>query len=263
MQRMHERMGKGEIKAQDIVDLQNHADWKEAIFSRNLIDAGRFNAGYLFESVSGGKADGWTFDRAIQVGKSVRLSKVEGQDRWKMHYDNQDGTVSQEQAYLCKIYYDRALFLGVTEAALKPQNHPSGLHASLEDIVKSQRPADNSLDFGLGRLTQKKYPLVVRDIQTHEKNHPMYAVYTLLQDSINKKVKAGMSEKDAVASLGGERFMRVASSAMRAGTLPHKSKWTGEDSYGLDSRRKHDMSVILSQLQANRQIDIGSTLDVG
>lgn len=240
---------KNGITKNDIDDLMNDPDWNEAIFSRNLVDAGRFNATHLFEKCSNGDASDWTFDRAMEIGHQVVWQRDTKTDKMVLQYKG-DENVSQEQLYLSKVYYERTMFLAMTEAALTPKGEGVSLEDSVEDILKSVRPADNSLEFGLGERTKEKWPSVESEtLRDHRKNAPAYALYYMVENDIQSKIEAGVAKDEIMAGYGdgdpqaADARFRQYGAALRAGTLPHKAKWTGKETYGMENRTDPDLDM--------------------
>lgn len=254
MKRVHEALSNDQITMGDVDDLMHNADWDEAIFSRNLIDAGRFNATHLFDKVS--NSDDWTFDRAMEVGNEVIWRRDRETGKNMLHYAG-DEDVSQEELYLAKIYYDRAVFLATTEAALTPGGAGVTMKDSLDDIIASVRPDNNSLEFGLGARTQNAWPSVVESLADGQKNAPAVALYQLVNDDIQSRLDAGEPKDDVLADYGDgdpanfDARARRYGSAVRSGTMPHKAKWTGQDTYGIDKRNDFDAAEVSAYIAAN------------
>jgi len=256
MQRIHSALKDEKIKGADVDDLMHNADWNEAIFSRNLIDAGRFNALHLFQKISNDEKE-WGFDRAVSIGRETVWQKdLESGKNILRYYGDDD--VTQEEMYLSKIYYDRALFLAMTEAALTPKGRGATMESDVSDILKQIRPKDNSLDFGMGARTQEKWPSVSAEtLADHQKNAPAYALYNMVNDDISEQLNKGVPHDDIMAPYGDgdpkkahTRF-RAYGSALRAGTMPHKGKWMGTDTYGIENRASIDMRHVLEQMAPN------------
>lgn len=221
------------IKDDYLPKLMDHPEWDYAVFSKNLTDAARFNATRNFEKIS--KPGNWNFDRALKIGQSARLVKVEGKEETRLLFDNQGGAVSEEEAYLAKIWYDRLQFLAITEASLKR----GGLKRDIKDILNDMRPADGGLEVALGPKTLKKWPVVSEIMEEHKKNEQGYALLYMYEDYIQQERDKGRSKEEIVEELGGEEHLRQVASAFRSGTLPHKPYWSGEYNYGVKNRRAH------------------------
>ncbi len=258
MERFYDALHDGKIGQDDIDDLMHNEDWDEAIFSRNLIDAGRFNATHLFEKLSDGDASAWKFDRVMQIGEEVVWQRDPETEKITLRYEG-DEDVTQEQLYLSKIYYDRAVFLAMTEAALTPKGQGVTMNDSMDDIIKSIRPENNSLEFGLGERTNAHWPAVEETLTDHRKNAPAYAVVNMVEEDIQGKLDAGIAKDDVMAEYGegdpanADPRFRQYGSALRAGTLPHKGKWTGRDTYGIKNRTDPDidMPAIMAYAQSH------------
>ncbi len=262
------------ISLRDISELMNQPDWDEAVFSRNLVDAGRFNASHLFRRVSDKE---WTFDRAVEVGRSVQIineGKAKGgDDMWVIKAANYEDYYSHEELYLAKIYYDRVAFLAMTEAALTPQGQGITMQSDQETIIRSFRPKDNGLDFGLGERTKAFQPDVVETIKNHEMNASAYSFMYMINDDIEYKIQNGMTKKEAIATYGGfdvdadygddrskvideafkhgESYLRVVCASFCAGTMPHKHKWMSKNTYGVENRSRYSMEEFLDILPFN------------
>jgi len=250
-----------QIKLSDMQDLMESDDWDEGIFSRNLVDAGRFNATHLYDGLSGGKSDEWNFDRAVTIGRQVAWKKDADTKKLTLQYGG-DEDVSQEELYLSKIYYDRAVFIAMTEAALTPKGEGITMEDSFDDILKSVRPADNSLEFGLGERTKEKWPTVQAEtLRDHAKNAPAYSLMYMVEDDIQSKVDSGVDKDTIMAHYGegdpaaAQAKLRGYGSALRAGTLPHKGKWMGTDTYGIRNRTNPDMDMDAIALFAQQNND--------
>ena len=201
MERLNNKRADEVITSDDVDELVHSDEWNECIFSRNLIDAGKFNAILAFERLSAGDASEWNFDRAMDIGKECQVIKVEGEEKWKVVYEGEEKNVTDDQLYLCKLYYDRAVFLACSEAALNPdKNGPYvTMEDSLERIIQAIRPTDNNLDFGLGERTLKEWPSVKDALDDHKKQAPMYSVIYMINDDIEEKIQNDKGYKDAVA----------------------------------------------------------------
>ncbi len=206
--------------------------WDYNIFARALVDAQRFNVTRNFDRLA--KLKDWDFDRTLAVGRRTGLLKLEGSEHHLLDFDNQNGSVTAEQAYLAKIWVDRLEFLALTEAALSP----AGLQRSLDDIINEFRPADNGLEFGAGPKTLEKWPHVTQIIEEHQKNDVGYDLLYFAEDYIQGEINKGRSKKEIEADFGGEETLRLIDSAWRAGTMAHTPLWTGEYSYGVHNRRE-------------------------
>ena len=246
MIRFHTALREGKIDQDDVNALIESPDWNEAIFSRNLIDAGRFNATHLFAQLTEESSPEWTFDRAVAIGRQVSWIREADGKRCHLLYEGSED-VTQEQLYLCKIYYDRLVFLSMIEASLNPDGSIS-MNSDLDDIINNLRPKDNGLEFGLGEKTKEKWPdIETKILPDHQKNAPAYAMYYLIEEDIAQKAKKGQSPGDIMGSFGdgnpqeAEIRFRKYGAAVRAGTLPHKDKWMGSNTYGLENRRAYDV----------------------
>ena len=274
LERINNKLADGFITFDAADDLIHSSEWNECIFSRNLIDAGKFNAMHAFERISAGDASEWNFDRAMAIGKECRVIKVAGEEKWNMVYEGEEENITDDQLYLCKIYYDRAVFLACTEASLTPRD---GSYVTMEDsleyILRAIRPEDNNLEFGLGECTLEKWPSVENALDDYSKQAPMYSVIYMINDDIEEKIKNDQGYKNAVSTSGadseealvaydaakkvaisnygdgdyaeGEANLRRIMSAFRSGTLCHKDKWGGEVTYGMENRRDANMDEIL------------------
>lgn len=265
MERFHDALTDKKINVQDFTALTESPEWEEAIFSRNLLDAERFNAAHLYNGVSENGAKDWSFDKAIEVGKETVWVKDKESGSRVLHYAG-DHDVTQEEMYLSKIYYDRALFLAMTEAALTPEGDGVTVQSTIPEIIAAIRPKDNSLQFGMGERTSEKWPTIENEaMRDHKKHAAGYALYYLVEDDIQKQLDQGTPKDEVMAQYGdgdpkqADARLREYSSAMRTGTLPHKHKWTGAQSYGLKQRRGADMEqaydVAVSIKQANNRSD--------
>ena len=224
------------VVLEDIHDLINHPEWDFNYFTKNVADAGR--ADFAHALAKTGWADA-TFDDLIAVGKSIRFVKPRGQDSYRMVFDNQGGKITDEQAYIARIFYDRTMFLGMLEASLntKPSNGPT-MKSTQASIIESMRPDDNAPSAEPGPLTQDRYKASMAIVAEHKKNMAGYAVEYMLEDHITARIEAGEKKEAIIESLGGERFMRRAASAYRAGTVPHWPLWTGAVTYGVNPAAK-------------------------
>ncbi len=238
-----------QIKVSDIQDLMHNDDWDEAIFSRNLVDAGRFNATHLYDGLTDGKADEWTFDRAIKVGREVAWKRDADTKKLTLHY-NGDEDVSQEELYLSKVYYDRAVFIAMTEASLTQKGQGVTMEDGFDDIMKTVRPENNSLEFGFGERTKEKWPTVQAEtLRDHAKNAPAFSLIYMVEDDIQGKLDAGVDKDKIMEHYGqgdpkaAEATFRGHGSALRSGTLSHKGKWTGKDTYGIKNRTSPDLDI--------------------
>ena len=254
MKRFDNALQDGRISQSDIEDLTNDPEWQEAIFSRNLIDAGRFNATHLFAQLSNGDASDWTFDRAVAIGKEVVWKRTDG----KLHlvYAG-DEDVTQEQLYLSKIYYDRLVFLAMTEAALTPKGAGVTMEDDFDKILEAFRPSDNGLEVGLGQRTKEKWPSIEEQtLHDHRKNAPAYALYYMVEEDIAAKIHSGTPKDEVMEEYGqgdpaqAESRFRQYGSALRSGTLPHKAKWMGTETYGMSTRRAINPTDVMMDLQA-------------
>lgn len=253
MARFRNALVDNKISQSDINDLMNDADWDEAIFSRNLIDSARFNATHLAEKVFGAdEAKNWDYDRLMALGRDIVIARAggnKGAEQSKMIYTGSEN-VTEEQMYFAKIYYDRARFLAMTEAALSPKNEIN-LASNEKDILNAFKP-ESGLEITLGERTQERWPNVMDDVmRDHAKNAPAYALNNLVDDDIRARKAANQTADEINAYYGqgepsmAEKFFRGISSALRSGTLPHKAKWTGQDSIGLKQRQTINMKTII------------------
>lgn len=259
MARFRNALIDGKIKQSDVNDMMEDPDWDEAIFSRNLIDASRFNATHLAEQVFGeSEAKNWDYDRLMELGRQVNTinagKDADGNEKYKLAYKAAEGkpqeNVSEEQMYFAKIYYDRARFLAMTEAALSPK-HDINLASDENEILNAFRP-ETGLEITLGERTQERWPTVMDEVlQDHLKNAPAYALNNLVDNDIRTRKADNQSKEDIDAHYGqgnpsmAEKFFRGISSALRSGTLAHKGKWTGNDSIGLSQRQNINMRTII------------------
>lgn len=227
------------VNKNGIRDLVKDPRWAFTTIEHNMVDAARFNATHLFDRVSSKGIEEWSFDRAIAIGKSVNLENN------KMTWDGAD--ITEEEAYLCKIYYDRMLFIATTEAALNT-NKQSGPHLDmgLDEMIQAIRPTDNSLEVMPGPKTLEEFPVITEVLEEHRKNMDHFAIMYMINDYIEEQIQAGRSKSDIIKNdfgngdyAAGEAYLRNICAAYRAGTIPHKLYWTGKRAYGQENRLKH------------------------
>ena len=224
------------ITAHDVHDHLSQPDWNFFTFGKGVTEAKRFEAARKFEKLSG--PGQWDFDRVVAIGKSVNLEKLDPENKDKdkravciIHFDDQDGTVTEEEAYLAKIYYDRLQFLALTEATLKKE-----LNRDVNDIINDFRPADGDLEFGPGEETMREWPVAQTVYDNHRKNDEALGLIHELEDYFQYRLDEGATKEEIEEELGGEALLRQCASAWRAGTLAHTPYWTGEYNYGLENR---------------------------
>ncbi len=273
MARFHNALNEGDegkqITLKDIDQLMQDDDWDEAIFSRNLVDAARFNATHLAEKVFGAEdAKNWDYDRLMSLGKLVQPVNAgkdeKGEDKFKFVYGGPE-EVTEEQMFFAKLYYDRARFLAMTEASLRPENGIT-MKSTQTEILNAIKP-ESGLEITLGARTQERWPTIMENtIPDHNKNAPLLAVNNMIDDDIrDRKQKiademqgeepqeiAKKMQEDIDNHYGGgdpptaEKVLRAVASALRSGTLPHKDKWMGKDSLGLRHRNVIAMQPLIA-----------------
>ena len=229
------------IIPQDIRDLMDQPDWNFFIFAKGVTEAMRFEATRKFEKLS--YAGKWNFDRAVKIGRSVKLEKTNPDDKsspCEMHYDDQWGTISEEEAYFAKIYYDRLQFLALTEATLKGE-----LHRDLDNIINDFRPKDGSLEFGPGEETLKEWAVAKTVYDNHRKNDEALDLTHEIEDYFQHRLAEGAAKEDIVEELGGEARLREIASAWNAGTLAHVPFWTSEYNYGMENRQEARLKLVV------------------
>lgn len=242
---MHEKVNiahNQKISTDDIHDLVNNPEFAYHTFAHNMVDAARFNAQQLFSRV-GAPGNIWTFDRVMKIGKTTYVRGIEGKKKPVLAFNNQNGSVTEEEAYLCKIYYDRALFIALTEAALSPSSKDFG--KSIDNIIAAIRPDDNGLEIQPGPKTRAKWPVIDEVLAEHNKNQDHYAMMEAVNDYIDEEIRIGRDKKEIIKNdfgggdaKQGEKFLRNLCGAYRSGTMPHKAFWSGKFSYGAQNRLK-------------------------
>lgn len=274
MANFHHALNEGDeikqITLNDIKDLMQDDDWDEAIFSRNLIDAARFNATHLAKELFGEEeAKEWDHDRLMALGKLVQPINAgkneKGEDMFILACKSSEN-VTQEQMYFAKIYYDRARFLAFTEASLAPNNAKVTMKSSEQKILDSIKP-ESGLEITLGKRTQERWPTIMeKTISDHKLNAPLFSLNNMVdkdiryrKERIAQKMEGAEPEEIAKAmkenidqhygngdASMAEKVLRGIASALRAGTLPHKDKWMGKDSIGLKNRRRIEMQPLIA-----------------
>lgn len=268
-ERFQDVLHDGKITQDDMDDLLASPEWDEAIFSRNLIDAGRFNASHLYDGVSKNGHESWTYDKAVEIGSEVIWRRDNEKGEKILHYAG-DHEVSQEELYLSKIYYDRVLFYAMLEASLTPPEEGVNVQQTMKEVLASFRPDDNSLEVGMGARTKEKWPEVEAEtLRDHAKNAPGFALYYLVDKDISAQAEAGVSKDDVMSKYGGgdpekaDAFFHRISAGLRAGTLSHKGKWTGKNTFGVENRRNADMPAIIAQAKLDHASDSQMDFDLG
>ncbi|MDH5723621.1 MAG: hypothetical protein OEY94_09915 [Alphaproteobacteria bacterium] len=261
MARFHNALHKGDagnkITLKDIDDLMNSPEWEEAIFSRNLIDAGRFNATQLAEKLFGNDAKDWDHDRMMKLGENVIIAKIPDEENWHLRYNGPE-TVTQEQMYFARIYYGRVRFLAFTEAAITPKGRGVTMENTQEEILAAFKP-ENGLELGLGKRTQQRWSDVMQTLENHKKNAPLYAINNMIDEDITARKEMDQSQEEINTYYGqgdpsaAERLFRLVSSALRSGTSPHKHKWTGQDGPFMEHKRNIDMGVLIDYVTMQKK----------
>ena len=274
LQRIHEALhtssDKNRITLDDIDDLMNNDDWNEAIFSRNLIDASRFNEDHLFNKIFGAhQKQDWDYKRMMDLGNEIVMMNAgndeKGNGRYTMRYEGAED-VTQEQLYYAKIYHDRAKFLAMTEAALTPKGQGVTIENTEQEILASFAPSEG-LSLEPGAHTQEKWPTVIdQTIVDHKKNAPMFALNNMVNEDIEARLNAKQSREHINMHYGqgdpkqADAFERLLGSALRAGSLPHKDKWNGIDTHGIENRYNVDMKQLIANAN-DANPDLGHHLD--
>lgn len=217
-----------------VQELIEQPEWNFLIFGKGTTEAMRFEATKKFETLSG-EAESWNFDKAVEVGKSVTLEKIEPNEPKSlcvMHYDDKDGAITKEEAYLSKIYYDRLQFLALTEASLKGE-----LNRDFDEIINEFRPSDGSLEFEPGAETLEKWSVAQEVYDNHRENDEMLEMVQEIETYFRHRIETeGASKEEVVAEFGGEEKLREICSSYMEGTLAHIPFWTGDYNYGKDHR---------------------------
>ena len=205
----YDHFKRGKISTSDIDIIINSPQMHHDFLKYAVIDAGRSKLARALVQT------GWenaTFDDVLTVGQSVNIyCDLLSHDHF-MDFDSLGGQVTEEQAYLAKIFFDRLQFTAIIEAALA-----RSLDRNLNDILHDFRPDDNSVDFEIGHMTAKKFQLSSFIIHNHNRNQDGMDIMHFVNDQIQKN---GENIKQA---FGGDNALRRSLSAYRAGTLPHLS----------------------------------------
>ncbi len=239
LSRLHEKFVQGRRTKAQIDEIIDHPEWRYNIWTKNLFDAWRSNYSRNFQRLKHDKSLDWTFDKALEVARSVSFTKNEkGQNQ--IQFDHHGGRVSPEEAYEAYRWYDRLLMLALHEAALNnPGQDGMNWHDDLEAIIRSLRPDDNALDFAPGPRTRARYPSVSIMKEEHDRHIPMMDIIDRVEDYIQSRIDAGAQKADIINELG-EYKLRILASSFRAGTLPHWPIWTGAVNLGLEHKRGFD-----------------------
>ena len=115
-------------------------------------------------------ASNWSHNMAMKVGKSVYvIPPTDPRDPPLFTYDNVDGTVTPEQAYMAKLYYDQALFVTYTEMLAEMTLTGKPLPQKLNDVEQAAQLHLDNTDgkigrFQVGKHTNELFPFVDQDL---------------------------------------------------------------------------------------------------
>lgn len=227
MARQHQRYIDGKTSHHDLQNLMMKSEWlRRQVFLRGLMEGVQSDMSYVFKRL--GNGDQWSFDRAIAVGKSVRIEEdtdSSGTIIKRIKYDNIDGSVSPEEALQALFFYDQACLAALNEASLAHCDEKDDnfylYNRPLDEIIESVRPEDNSVSISYGERIKARYKRL-QPLQDHIKDTTPDHV---LVDECERRCA---EDKDALP----ERVKRLVMSASRAATMPDHRLTFGKTAWG-------------------------------
>jgi hypothetical protein len=184
MRRTHTLYSGGQLSAGDIEDFMGEQWWRRSFFSRALTAAVASDMSKGFRKL--GVADQWNFDRAIQVGATVKV-EINAAGKKKLVFDNPDGRITPEEAYQARLFYDQALLAALTEAALGIKSRDiqgkTAFDQPLDALIQSVRPPNGGIDIVYGERIQKRWKNL-KDVREQEHSAlPEQVLVDLLEES--------------------------------------------------------------------------------
>ena len=172
------------LNTKQMMDVLKDEEFKHCLLDTAVAGAVRAKAARNFELVGFQNA---TFDKVIALGRSVNVVKQDrGGKGGQLQYDGMDNGVTEEQAFMAKLYYDRVLFLGIMNIIHAGQFD----QLSVKEIIETVRPHDGALELDTQWSMLREYPEAGYTIAEHDKNQKMTRVVHRI-DSISASSKEG------------------------------------------------------------------------
>ena len=211
--RMHQKYNDSALSKQDVKEFTLDSQWwRRMFFLRALMPAVRSDMAHGFEKL--GMKD-VTFDEAIKIGKSVHVD-----ENGIFRYDDQDGRITEEQALQAAVFWDQARLVALTEAGLSIDEVNSPYNKSIDELVQTVRPKDNSTRILFGKRTLNRWPQLVEAGSLEKQALPELVLTDMYEDMI----RDGKAIDDPTK--------RLATSAARAGQIPYIPTVMGDRAYG-------------------------------
>lgn len=229
---LHDLVMAGQASHDDILQMITHQGIDYNLFQKALIDAGRADFTHALKALDWEDAD---FESLMSLGQSVHITKDDACPYSVLHFNTHygSGRYTAEHAYIAKIYYERAVLIGLTEALLRKAYIGTGsfthnFDATMSEILSALKPTKHAYNFDLGAATQAHYPGVVYTLENHQRVTPMQELVYSAHDYIAQRLKSGENKNDVLQELGGESALRQLMASWRAGTAPHDLFWAGD-----------------------------------
>ena len=241
MGRMHKAYNDGQLSKQDVKQFTYDSQWwRRNFFLRSLMPAIRSDMKHGFERL--GMKD-ITFDKAIEIGATVDVD-----DKGNFTYDDQGGTVTPSQALQAAVFRDQAILVALTEAGLNidkmDKQGKSTFDMSLDEVINTVRPDDNSIQVVFGSKTMERWPQL-SDISAEQDAALPEEVMT---DYYEERIKTGKNVDDATK--------RLATSAARSATMPDMKMTLGKTAYGRRQEPIWDVALVNPPVNYRPELDI-------
>jgi hypothetical protein len=212
LERMHRKYNNSGLSIRHVKEFTVDSQWwRRNFFLRALMPAVRSDMKHGFEKL--GLPD-MTFDRAMEIGKSVKI------EEGVLKYDNPTGEITPEQALHAAFFEDQVLLAALTEAGLAIDEIDSPYNKPIEELIKTVRPDDNSVNILFGKRTMARWPQLLEAQESERQALPELVMTDLYEDRIRESENIPDATK------------RLVISATRAGTIPHLPTVQGYTAYG-------------------------------
>ncbi len=212
LERMHRKYNDSGLSKQHVKEFTVDSQWwRRNFFLRALMPAVRSDMKHGFDKL--GLPD-MTFDRAMEIGKSVRI------EEGVLKYDDPTGKITPEQALHAAFFEDQVLLAALTEAGLAIDEVDSPYNKPIQDLIKTVRPDDNSVNILFGKRTMARWPQLLEAQESERQALPELVMTDLYED----RIRASEDIPDATK--------RLVISSTRAATIPHIPTVQGHTAYG-------------------------------
>lgn len=188
--------------------------WRRNYFFRALMPAVSSDLKHGFKKLG---LEDITFDEALELGRSVHI------EEGVLKYDDKNGKFTPEQALQAAIFEDQVLLSALTEAGLSIDEVNSPYNKTIEELIKTVRPDDNSINVAFGPKTHKRWPQLAVAQEQARQSVPELAMTDYYED----RIREGHSIDEP------SRKLQISST--RGATIPHIPTIMGREAYG---RRK-------------------------